>query len=64
MSTQASFGSMEHFLYENPTSRQLTSEEFIKAYDEWVFKLQAKIAGDSLISSWKEYCHYEDDLPF
>lgn len=54
MNIQPSFGSMEHFLHENPSKRQLPSEEFIKAYDKWVTDLYWEIQADRYISIAKD----------
>lgn len=45
---------MEHFLHENPSKRQLPSEEFIKAYDKWVTDLYWEIQADRYISIAKD----------
>lgn len=54
MNIQASFGSMEHFLHENPSGRQLTSEEFIKAYNKWVNELCEEMEADRYINIAKD----------
>ena len=54
MDIQPAFGSMEHFLHENPSGRQLTSEEFIKAYDKWVNNIYDEMQADYYISIAKD----------